>query len=127
MSTANPNHLYSILIFSDEEEAITVSQFIANASNVIVGGTNSKELQLLPRIAALLHILEHAFKARKHHAALDIPDAIPLITLQAAEQLLVTGSKQKQIFLEVFNGRYIYGLLLSIAPMKFRPFTQFLC
>ena len=91
-----------LYIIADEEETITVSQLVSRSScTSMPGGTGSKDLQILPRVAALLHIIETSFLQMRRNQPLDIPSEVPVMTVQAAEQLLVGCTAQKHVFLDV--------------------------
>ena len=94
-------HAYVMLIImhlpSDDDSDPVCTQASA-ASN-----TGSKDLLLLPRVAASLHIIETLVEGlkRRQRRVKKIPLEVSLETLKAAHHLTIAAIKQKMVFMEV--------------------------
>ena len=80
---------------------MTESQTTARTSTFICGSSGSKDLQLVPRIAATLHILNRFFVALSRGHAPTLSLEVGEDTLRAAERVVAICNNQKRMLLEV--------------------------
>lgn len=99
-------------IFADEEEIKKPKESQIEAAlsqlrqNLIAGSSGSKDLQIIPRVAAILHILEEGFEVEE--AVGPINKKISVETLRKAEEIVMISKGHKQIFIEVIRNMQKY-------------------
>ena len=88
-----------------ENDEVTPSQNDVQAAALRSGSTNSKDLQLIPRLAACLHIFNYAFQAVLQKKRIDeFPEEIPLEILRSVENFMGNCIKQKTMLFEAVTG-----------------------
>lgn len=81
------------------------TQFLIELNDDLKNGrptAKSKKSEFIPKVAAGLHVLEHAFKQLKENNYIElIPESISLETLERAILYLDSLEEQKDLFMTV--------------------------
>jgi len=107
--------MYIFSYFTADRVSMTVSQVVDKALGGVSLNT-SKDMSYLPRVAAIIHVLNSVLKSLLMMEPIDVPLQIPRMMIVGAQYLYTNCVKQRALYIEVSIKKH---LLYSVSYMCF--------